>query len=162
MSPIKSPDNLRCWDSQCCTIDDEGMINFHINSRWRTYNDNWWSYKKKGISDGQSKGQFIFSQYKGKLRKICFLLQPISSLWSWQSTSPSQWNDLGIHWSPDLQVHSLYRHWDPGELVAQKVSSEPSPQSSSESHLQVLRIQRWLSHWNSFGSHLVPSPNDNM
>ena len=42
---------------------------------------------------------------------------------------------------------------DPGGLGAQNLSSEPSPQSSSESHLQVLRTQRLLSHWNSFGSH---------
>ena len=52
----------------------------------------------------------------------------------------------------NLHCHSKNLQGDPGGLGAQNLSSEPSPQSSSESHLQVLRTQRLLSHWNSFGS----------
>ncbi len=36
------------------------------------------------------------------------LLQPISSLWSWQSISPSQWKERGMHCSPVEHSHSEY------------------------------------------------------
>ena len=57
----------------------------------------------------------------------------------------------------DLHCHSKALHGAPGGAVAQLSSSVPSPQSSSLSHLQVLRMQRPLPHWNSLGSQ-PPSP----
>ena len=57
-----------------------------------------------------------------------------------------------------LHFHSLYLHGLPGGLVAQYRSSLPSPQSSSESHLHVLRTHLRLSHWNSLGSQELPDP----
>ena len=45
----------------------------------------------------------------------------------------------------------------PGSFVEQNFSSDPSPQSSSESHLQVLRMHLVLLHSNSFGWQPTPT-----
>ena len=59
-----------------------------------------------------------------------------------------------------LHCHSKNLQGDPGGFGLQNLSSEPSPQSSSESHLQVLSTHFLLSHLNSFGSQpLEPGHN---
>lgn len=85
------------------------------------------------------------------------LQQPSSSDPSRQSFSPSQWKLRGTHWLP-------VRHWNscgwqaaPSVSTKHPCSSEPSLQSSSESHNHVFRMQRLLAHLNSLGSH-IPSP----
>ena len=99
-----------------------------------------------------------YQLWKNKSPQPPDLLQPNSSLLSWQSFSPSHWKERGMHWSWEAHCHSLYLQGDPGGLAAHSISSVASPQSSSPSQRQVFRTHFLFSHWNSFGSHKLLSP----
>lgn len=63
-----------------------------------------------------------------------------------------------MHWLFEWHANWLSAQADPGAVVPQLASSDPSPQSSSESQRHVFRTHLLFAQRNSFGSH----PNGSM